>query len=69
MLVKIWNAIKYWGTGTEMQSQNVSHAVTHRMDVRWLSPQCIIVIVLNLCQELAHLTLETTQRSRYLIYR
>lgn len=71
-IMKIWNSIRYWSTGTKIQFRNLTHAVTLYLHMKWIShppPPCIIVIVLNLCQELAHLTLEISQRNKYLIYR
>ena len=69
MIVKIWNAIGYWGIGPKIQFQNFTHAITLHPHTKGPFPHCIVVIVLNLCQELAHLTLETTQRNKYLIYK
>lgn len=68
VVLKIWNSIRFWSIGTIL-FRNWTHAVTLHLHMKWIFPHCIIVIVLNLCQELAHLTLEISQRNKYLIYR
>lgn len=61
--MEIWNAIRYWGTRATMQFQRLAYTTTLYLDMKWLFPHCIMLIMSNLCQELVHLILETTKEA------